>query len=357
MIFGVQYNKKECSLALDIGTEAVKAVVFEKTDHQYNILSSVLEYFDELRPFDNDKVILKTKEEAIRLSGKSPKELLLSLPPSILKIRVGKINFSRKNFGKIIAKDEAKNITEAAFREIEKEMARLFVQDYGIMPQDIRFVDRKILEIKIDGYEVSGILGRSGRNLEFKVLASFLPRGYLKNFNKARIVSPVKNLGVLGIADGIFIDIGGEVTQICLIRNNNIEMIDEIALGGKDFSRAISQTLGMHPAEARFFKERYSLGALADDARGRTKEILISPAREWISAIKSKLKTVKGLIPSAFFIFGGGSQLPEIEELIANEEKEVKFLSLSAFGGNIIDDTKCASSPQFISSVLIFYDR
>src|SRR3989344_553038 len=91
MIFGVQYNKKECSLALDIGTEAVKAVVFEKTDHRYNILSSVLEYFDELRPFDNDKVILKTKEEAIRLSGKSPKELLLSLAPSILKTSVGKL--------------------------------------------------------------------------------------------------------------------------------------------------------------------------------------------------------------------------------------------------------------------------
>ena len=133
MIFGVQYNKKECSLALDIGTEAVKAVVFEKTDHQYNILSSVLEYFDELRPFDNDKVILKTKEEAIRLSGKSPKELLLSLAPSILKTRVGKINFSRKNFGKIIAK-VLKNIdSEAVLKELKETVAQL-TKEFPVYP-------------------------------------------------------------------------------------------------------------------------------------------------------------------------------------------------------------------------------
>ncbi|MDO8559029.1 MAG: hypothetical protein Q7R84_01730 [bacterium] len=354
MIFGVQYNKQECSLALDIGTEAVKAVVFEKMDHQYNILSSAVEYFDELKPFDHDKIILKTKEEAMRLAGKSPKELLLSLAPSILKSRVGKADFSRKNFGKIIAKDEAKNITEAALIEIEKEMAGSFAQDYGIMPQDIKFVDRKILEIKIDGYEVSGILGHSGRNLEFKVLAGFLPRGYLKNFDKARIVSPIKNLGALGIADGIFIDIGGEVTQICLIGNNNIEIIDEIALGGKDFSRAISQTLGMPPVEARFFKEKYSFGALADDTRGRTKEILSFPAREWIAALKLKLKTIKGLIPSAFFIFGGGSQLPEIEELITDGGGKVKFVYPKDFK-DVVDKTGCVNSLQFTNLVLFIH--
>ena len=131
-------------------------------------------------------------------------------------------------------------------------------------------------------------------------------------------------------------------------------MIDEIALGGKDFSRAISQTLGMHPAEARFFKERYSLGALADDARGRTKEILISPAREWISALKSKLKTVKGLIPSAFFIFGGGSQLPEIEELITDGGGKARFVYPKDFK-DVVDKTGCVNSLQFTNLVLFIH--
>lgn len=361
--FGKFKKKNECFLALDVGTEAVKAAVFERESQNYRILGSALQYFDESRPFGNDKVILKAKEEAVRWAGKIPEGLLLNLAPNILRSRVRTFIFIRKNPEKIIEGHEAKTIIEIALKETEKEITRSLAKNSGILPQDIKFIDSKILEIKIDGYEVLKLLGYGGRDLEFKVLASFLPNGYFENFSrlfkdfeKLRIVAAVKNLSVLGVADGVFIDIGGEITQICLIRNNNIEIIDEIERGGNDFSRAISQSLGMRLAEARFFKERYSLGILANDTRERTKEILSSSVGEWHSALKSKLKIVKGLIPSAFFVFGGGCLLPEIEELITNDGREAKFLSFSAFGGkNIIDNTRSLNSPQFTNLILLIY--
>lgn len=341
-------------MVLDIGTEAVKAAVFEREGRNYRILGSALEYFGELRPFDNDKVILKAKEEAMKWSGKSPKELLVSFSPNILKSRLKKVAFNRKNPEKIITQDESKIIIENAIGSAEKEIALQFTKKSGILPQDIKFVDAKVLESKINGYEISDISGSSGKDLEFKVLASFLPQGYLKDFNEAQVMSPIKNLYLIGISDGVFLDVGGDVTQMCLIKDGNVEIIDEIDLGSKNFSSAISKTLGMRDSEARFFKERYSKGELSDDARERTKEILSNALLEWQSALKLKLEAIKGLIPSTFYLFGGGSLLPDLKELIEGMGKEVKFIYSQDFK-NIIDNTGCLDSPQFTNLILLLH--
>src|SRR3989344_712511 len=165
---------KECFLALDVGTEAVKALVFEKEQKCF-ILGSALEYFDDSRPFDNEKVILRVAEEAVGMSGKTPAGLLLTFPADILRSRVSFKSINRRKPEKIIQKKEEQGIHQFIFKETEKEVAESFARNYGIMPQDIQFVDFEILEIKIDGYNVPVLSGYSGENLEFRILATFLP--------------------------------------------------------------------------------------------------------------------------------------------------------------------------------------
>lgn len=350
-------------MALDIGTEAVKALVFEKVGKQYFILGSALQYFDESRPFDDDKIMLGTVDEALGRAGRSPKELLLGFSPNVLKSRVITFEFSRQKPEAIISAKEAKSIIELSSQEIQKKIAKHFTQSSGILPQDIQFTDDEILEIKIDGYEVPNLSGYSGKKIGLKVMASFLPKGCIEKhdriFNplgfKRQIINPAVNLGTAWQDDAIFIDVGGNVTQVCLIKKGKIEDIDEFEAGGKDFSMIISQTLGMQPQEARFFKERYSMGELSEDSRGRVKDILSPVFGQWHSLLKLKLGAIKGSLPSAFFLFGGGSQLPGIGEQ-AEDGKEVKLIYPKDFP-NIIDNTHRVNSPQFINSMLLFYAR
>lgn len=366
-------KEKECLLALDIGTEAVKALIFEK-DENYSILSSSLQYFDQSRPFDNNKVILNAREEAVSLAGRSPAGLFAGFSSDILRSRVMNFSISRQKSDSLISVQEAESITKLALKESEKGISESSSKYSGILPQEIKFIDNTILEVKIDGYEVPIISGYSGKNLEFKVLVSFLPKGYLDDFNNIfdspglrfkKIINPIKNLIIFPKAtDGIFIDIGGEVTQICLIRNGRISMIDEFDIGGKDFSNVFSEILGMSSREARFFKERYSKGDLTNEARQRIKEMLEPSFKKWKSRLRSKLKSATGLLPSIFFLFGGASQLSGIEELLAEDEKEVKFVypqDFSAKGGfasgrkNIINNVDSINSLQFTNLVLLLH--
>lgn len=361
-------TKKECFLALDIGTEAVKALVFERlldtAQGKYSILGSALEYFDELKPFDRDKVITKAKEEAVIAAGRVPGSLLLGLPANILRSRVDFQVVSRKNPKKIIDKEEEAHLRQSIFKETEKKVAERFAAASGILPQDIHFINLEILEIKIDGYEIPCTFGYSGKNLEFRILATFLPKDYFTNslmiaadlgFKTQKIINPIKIFPeIMKVSDGTFLDIGGDVTQICLVKNNKIDLINEFGRGGKDFTRAISETLGMRYQEAKTLKERHSRGELTEGARKRIEEMLISACREWSLAFRAKLKAAKGSVPSDFFLLGGGSLLPEIKELIGDKAKAVKLIYPQDFE-NVFDAAHCANSPQFINSILLFY--
>lgn len=340
-------------MALDIGTEAIKALVLKKDKGKYFILGAALRYFDESARFDNDKVILNTAQEALRAAGESPKELLIGLPPNVLRSRVASFGFSRKNPESVISNKEAKNIIDSSFREIQKGIIKYFSRKTGILPQDIQFVGNEILRVVIDGYKVPGILGYKGRKIEFSALVSFLPSDYLKKFSKifnhlnlkCRIISPVRNLRILCPDDAIFIDIGGEVTQVCLIRGGILEAVDDFETGGSDFSWIISQTLGMRFREARLFKERYSIGDLTEDSRERVKDILSPIFSDWKSLLKLKLEAIKGPLPSNFLLFGGGSCLRVIEGRIV----------LPHDFKDVIDYTGCVNSPQFTNLILIAY--
>jgi len=359
-------DKNECFLALDIGTEAVKALVFEKSfdaaqdGKKYCILSAALRYFDELRPFEDDKVILNTAEEALGRVGRRPKELLISLPPNILRSRVGTFEFKRREPEITISSRKAKAIIDFSIQEAQKEIAKGFAESSGILPKDLQFIDNEVLGIKIDGYEVPILSGYSGKKIELSILASFLPIDYIEKFSKIsrrlslnyRIVNPARSLGTLCSGDAIFVDIGGDITQVFLFKNGKLEAADEFEIGGRGFSRLISQTLGMSFGEARFFKERYSEGGLTEDSRERVKDILTPYLEEWHSLLKAKLEAMKPVLPSTFFLFGGGSQLLGIEEQFA--EKEIKFIYPKDLK-NIIDNTHCVNNPQFINSTLLFY--
>ena len=178
-------KKEETFLVLDIGSEAIKGAVFEKKEKEIKVLSLALEYFDrygvfEGRDFEHEvleKALLKALNSLLSRSGKMRSgnigRIVLTLSPEILKYGVETGFFKRGSVSKIITEKEEKEIKEKALKSIKVKISKSFFDNFGILREDLVFLNHEILNIEIDGYQVPGLKGYKGENLEFKVSAIF----------------------------------------------------------------------------------------------------------------------------------------------------------------------------------------
>jgi len=398
---GNKFATKRCgvNLVLDIGTEAVKGLIFEKNE-KISVLGSSLEYYDQystfFTPYFEREIIKRTiskvlkeleretklnpvRKEALKSirdvisegkreglsNGVKPVSVILSLPPDIFGSRVIVQSYKRK--GGLIGKKEREEILERVRSEGKKKISQIYGKEKGILAEHLQILDLKILEIKIDGYLVPDILNYAGRNLEFRILANFLPRDYLisnfspvsilkeMDFERLRISHPVEGLILTQNLEGIFLDIGGKLTQIFLAKNGNLEKISEFNRGGKEFSQLLSERLGLEESDARSLKERYSKRDITEESRQRIREFFDGALKIWFKNLKEKLREMSsGIFPAEIFIFGGGGLLPEIEEILEegdwgdvsfSQPPKIKFLQPP--GLNL--------SSQYISPLLCYY--
>ena len=405
-------RERKISFGLDIGTEAVKLIIFlneplekdkENNKNKLVALSASLQYFDRYGVFDgkdleNDiirKAISKAVDEAQKnlfLSSEIPRDVkekvakqkkwqvLLNLSADKLKGRIVPQKFIRKNPKGKIFQNEEKTIYQEILKKAQNEIGQTFAKEIGMLPQDLYWASLRILERKIDGYSVSFLQGYTGQNLEFKILTTFLPKYYLENIKGliknlgmkiSKIVHPVENLPILcqGVKkDAIFFDIGGEVTQFFVVENGNLETINEIESGGKMFTEILSRELGIDEESARILKERYSDKNVNIETAKKIREMFASAQQQWFLDLKAKIEKIakKEFFLSNVYLFGGGSLLPEIKEIL--EEKmavglnealffkpyEIKFLYPNDLK-NIENLAKNFKNPQSIPSLLICY--
>ncbi|MBZ9577772.1 hypothetical protein KJA13_01905 [Patescibacteria group bacterium] len=374
--FGTKRKKEKLFLVLDIGTEAVKGLICKKENSKIVVLSASTQYFERYgvfdgRDFETDvikRAILKTIKEAHQNLGAQrqnckKRPVLVGLPPNILKGRIVWQSFKRDNSKKKISKNEQELIYQQVFKEAQKEISQRFTKEFGILVGDIQWITQKILEIKIDGYPVSELQGYDGKDLGIKILATFLPKYYFENIKKIfgdlqlkvfKIIHLAENLPIVledKIGDGIFLDVGGQATQIFLVRGGNLKQVNEFEAGGKVFSQELSEILGIDEESARTLKERYTNKLLSPEGEKRIKGMFLEEKRTWYENLKQSLP--KEFFPSTIFLFGGGSLLPEIQEVLKENGIRVKFIYPKDLR-DIEDTIKNLKSPQYVPSLLIF---
>lgn len=332
---------------MDVGTEAVKALAIGG--------AASLNYFDAFGVFNNHdfgqsvlkKAMRNTLLEVQREAGQNFKKIIISLPPDIFKARVASHSLERNNPKKPIGRKEEKEIHAAVFGAVREKVALAHAKESGISPNHFDFLRSTILQIKIDGYEVENIIGYGGKNLEFRVLSVFMPENYYRDFEAVakelnlriiKLAHPFENLSrVFGKESGVFVDVGGDITQFCLMDRGIPAMIGEFEFGGKNFSEILSHSLGLSEENGRNLKERYSSRDLTEDARKRVEDICAPAVAEWTSLLREQLAKSGNIMRLKLYLWGGASQFFGLTEYFDREQWEIEYVS----------------SPQFFNSMLI----
>lgn len=339
-------KKEKALLALDLGSEAAKAVAFNKEKEGVKILGHSLRYFEGTGLFGAENFYQKTAQKTVsdlideikKRSGKIFTEAWLTLSPDVLNAEISSQTYARISGRKKISEKEEKEIMQVILGEAEEEISKQFSLKSGILPADVQFLGSRITEIKIDGYEVPKMVGFEGEIIYARILTVFAPKYYLERISGVlgkqgikitKIVHPAEVLPAVfskTAKDGIFMDIGGEITQVILLKKGKIDSLGKINSGGKNLTETISKILGMSIPDARMLKERYSKGELSKESSERIKKIIFEDLQEFFSALKERLSDFSATSAKNLFLYGGASNLPEIGEILKEgKQKEMTF--------------------------------
>jgi cell division protein FtsA len=403
-------SKNDYLLALDIGTEFVKALIFKivesSSDNGERVKQGLVIGVGRQRQpagqmqagavTDIEGVTLTCQqaiEQAVQMARLKPTRVVIGIAGEFIKGTTVNFVYQRANPGEEIGLAELQNIIQKIQWKAFDRMRRQLAWETGRAEVEIRLINALITEIRIDGYQVTNPLGFQGREIFLSIFNAYAPLVHLQALESiaARLdldllsiaVEPyalTKSSGFNPGAGAIFIDIGGGTTDIALVRRNGLEGIKSFALAGRTFTKRLCQEFGLGMPEAEEIKTRYTHQQLSQGVRRKIREIFRKDIGIWLTGVELILEEFNQVPPQAlhfspgqvqFFpplilLCGGGSLLPGIKSILKRGTIQNEWLSKFSFSQppqirfiqpnhitNIIDQTDILRGPEDITPIAL----
>jgi cell division protein FtsA len=330
--------------ALDIGTEFVKALVFEIDETGLGTVRGVgrkrqgLAHMQSGTVTDIDAVVDNCStalQEAEEMAGFRPTQCVIGIAGELVKGFTTTHSQDRRRADVGITDGELQKLIDGVQQEALREAERAITWETGLAQVDVRLVHAAVTGAQIDGYPVTNPVGFKGRHVKISVFNAFAPLVHLgalqtvaqqlelelleivaEPYAVARVLASeqVRQIGAL------FIDIGGGTTDVALVRHGGIEGTRMFALGGRAFTKSIADRLDLPFPRAEEIKLDYSRGLTVK--RGpELASIIADDVAIWAAGVELVLDELAegDLLPGRVYLCGGGSHLPEVGATLRDE--------------------------------------
>ncbi len=350
-LFGGKKKQNNWAISLDIGTEFVKALVFEVLEGRGHIrgVGRIRQRLSDMHGGGVTDIhgVAQNCERAIEQAANQaqflPNQAVVGIAGELVKGATTTVKVTRTNPSAQIAMSELQDIVDQVQAEAFKRARAELAQETGQDEIDVQLVNAAIVSVTIDGYKVSNPMSYQGKELSVGVYNSFAPIVQL-----GALETIVRELGLelLAVAAepyavarcldeeskdfaAIFVDIGGGTTDIAVVRNGGVEGTKMFAIGGRSFTKRIVNVLGQTFPQAEEDKIKYSKGELEPEKAELVKHALASDIKVWVSALQLSLEEFgeSDLLPSKILLCGGGSNLPEVRSALLEKSwiKDLPF--------------------------------
>lgn len=369
-------------LALDIGTDYVKALICEAEGEKGKVLG-IGKKKQKLGDMQSGVVtdiasVIANCHSAIKdaenMAGVSTKKMILGIAGELVKGATSTTSYVRRDAGSKIDLAELKNIVhKVQWRAFDQVRAQL-AYETGYSEIDVKLVNAAIVDVRIDGYKVNNPIGFQGKEVTLSIFNAFAP---LVHYGALQTIAAEIDREILAIAaepyaltrclsyeDGgnfsaIFIDVGAGTTDIAVVRDGTVEGTKMFTLGGHTFTKRLSQSLNISFQEAEEIKLEYSNDNLERQSNRIVREAMKIDSDVWLSGVVLTLEDFEGLdsLPSKILLSGAASNLPEIKEALETREwskslpftkkPQVNFIHPKMVS-NLVDNTRLLKDQQDI---------
>ena len=360
-------------LALDIGTEFVKAVIAEKTnDDNLNIIGVGKEHQNMGNMYAGAiadiQAVVSTCEKALsraeEMAGVVSKTCVVAIAGELIKGNTRTVRYKRKDSNKPITDNEMQQIIQKVQEKAGEQAKQEIALETDNPEVEVRLINSAIVSLSIDGYKVSNPIGFKGSDLMIQFYTAFAPLVHISAIEK---VCAELNLDLLAVAvepfavcraclgnelesnfSAIVMDIGGGTTDIAVVDDGGVEGTKMFGIGGRSFTHQIANRTGLDYDTAEAVK--LQIGGVSLDQltlmhrdetvaeaerRNEIQTILSTPERAkkineaisdnievWLGGVAVALEDFPLIeaLPTKILLCGGGAGLSALQEKLATSD-------------------------------------
>lgn len=360
-------------LALDIGTEFVKAVIAEQTEDDNLIVIGVGKEHQNMGNMYAGAIadipaVVSTCEKALSnaegMAGVISKTCVVGIAGELIKGNTRTVRYRRKDSNKPISDQEMQLVIQRVQDKAGEQAKQEIALETDNPEVEVRLINSAIVSLSIDGYKVSNPIGFKGSDLMIQFYTAFAPLVHISAIEK---VCAELNLDLLAVAvepfavcraclgnelesnfSAIVMDIGGGTTDIAVVDDGGVEGTKMFGIGGRSFTHQIATRTGLDYDTAEAVK--LQLGGVSLDQltlkhkeetvadaekKNEIQQILATPERAkkinqaiadnievWLGGVAVALEDfpLVEALPTRILLCGGGAGLASLQESLATSD-------------------------------------
>lgn len=322
-------------VALDIGTEYVKALVGRMIGNEVEIIG-VGRAHQELTDMQAGAIadiaaVVANCDHALaaaeQQAGVSARTAVVGIAGELVKGTTQTVRFTRKNPSRELSIDEMGRIIELVQERAEAKARQELAWELGGKDVDVRLVNSALTRIDIDGYKVTNPIGFQGRDVVVEMYTAFAPMIHIGALERTAAELDLELLAVAAepfavarsvVGDdpnaqmsAVLMDVGGGTTDIAVVNEGGVEGTKMFGIGGRAFTHGIERELDVPFAKAESIKVGISEGKVVPAQKKDVENALGKTLNIWTSGVELALAEFTKLdhLPHRLLLCGGGSSL------------------------------------------------
>jgi len=348
-----QKNPDDYLLALDIGTEYVKALIAKKGKGALKIVGVGKAHEAPTNMYSGAiadiEGVAQTCEEALgraeEMAGVRAGEVVIGIAGELIKGNTASIKYRRADASRPITDQEMEKIIKQVQQKAGEKARREVAMETNNKDVEVRLINSALVSLRIDGYKVSNPIGFKGKEVIVQIYTAFAPLVHISAIER---VCDELNLDLVTVAvepyavcraclgndvesnfSGIVMDIGGGTTDIAVVDDGGVEGTKMFSIGGRSFTHQIAQRLGLSFEDAEKLKLLSDSPRMKPEIRKKFDSAIERNLEVWQSGVELAIEEFDQLetLPGQIMLCGGGAGLSDIPELLATGDwyKDLPF--------------------------------
>lgn len=193
-------------------------------------------------------------------------------------------------------------------------------EDSQASDKTLKLIEKKIIDIKLNGYHISDPYGKKATEAEVSLFTSFIPKALFDSVQDvARLTYHSKNTKAFSCAlasfsairdifhedsDFMFLDIGGELSDLMIVKDGLVAETGSFPLGGHFLLRSLKNTLSISAEEATSLAHVYEDNTIEAAFAEQIGPVIEDAAKEWATHFRNAVRKIGNgvILPMKLFV-------------------------------------------------------